>query len=253
MADPLFDISGRRALVAGGARGLGQSFVELLAARGVQVVVADILEKEGRDVVAGLEGEGHAFVRLDITDEKSVADAVEFSAGKAHGLDIVLNSVGIARFKPATELTVEEFAMTMAVNVTGAYALSRCAGMRMMDDGISGSIVHIASVSSVVSNPNYAAYATSKAAMSQLVRVLAREWATHDITVNALGPAVTPTALAGPILEDEAFRTRSLAQIPMGRFGTPEDLFGAFLLLVSPAGRFITGQTLFVDGGRTLV
>jgi NAD(P)-dependent dehydrogenase (short-subunit alcohol dehydrogenase family) len=121
----------------------------------------------------------------------------------------------------------------------------------MQDKG--GRIVHFASVSSVVANINYAAYATSKAALSQLVRVLAREWAATGITVNAIGPAMTETGMTGGYLSDGSFRNQALASIPLGRFGTPEDLIGPLVLLLSPAGAFITGQTIYVDGGRTLV
>ena len=112
--------------------------------------------------------------------------------------------------------------------------------------------MHIASVSSQVANRNYAAYASSKAALAQLVRVLAREWAEHGIRVNALGPAMTETPLTKQHLANPEFEGQAVASIPMGRLGTPEDLFGAILLLIGPGGRFITGQILYVDGGRTL-
>ena len=114
-------------------------------------------------------------------------------------------------------------------------------------------MVHIASVSSLVANPNYAAYASSKAALSHLIRVLAREWAPRNIRVNALGPAMTETPLTAPHLADATFQAGALASIPMGRFGQPDDLLAAMLLLIGPGGRFITGQTIYVDGGRTLV
>jgi NAD(P)-dependent dehydrogenase (short-subunit alcohol dehydrogenase family) len=104
-----------------------------------------------------------------------------------------------------------------------------------------------------VANINYAAYATSKAALSQLVRVLAREWAATGITVNAIGPAMTETGMTGGYLSGASFRNQALASIPLGRFGAPEDLIGPLVLLLSSAGAFITGQTIYVDGGRTLV
>jgi NAD(P)-dependent dehydrogenase (short-subunit alcohol dehydrogenase family) len=116
-----------------------------------------------------------------------------------------------------------------------------------------GRVVHFASVSSHVANQNYAAYATSKAALSQMVRVLAREWAPDGITVNALGPAMTETGMTGSYLSDAEFRAQALSVIPLGRFGSPEDLIAPLMLLLAPGGSFITGQTLFVDGGRTLV
>ena len=116
-----------------------------------------------------------------------------------------------------------------------------------------GRIVHFASVSSLVANVNYAAYASSKAALSQLVRVLAREWAPSGVSINAIGPAMTETGMTAGYLSDPDFRKQALSAIPMGRFGTPEDLVGLLVLLLAPGGSFITGQTIFVDGGRTLV
>ncbi len=115
-----------------------------------------------------------------------------------------------------------------------------------------GRIVTIASVSSAVANPRYAAYAASKAGVAHVTRVLAVEWAASGVTVNALGPAVIPTALSQPIVGDERNREAALARIPMGRFGTPDDLVGAAIFLLSPAAAYVTGQILFVDGGRTI-
>jgi NAD(P)-dependent dehydrogenase (short-subunit alcohol dehydrogenase family) len=103
-----------------------------------------------------------------------------------------------------------------------------------------------------VSNLRYAAYASSKAAVTQLTRVLAVEWAPHGVTVNAIGPAAIPTALSQPIFADERQREAALARIPMGRFGTAEDVIGVAVFLLSPAAAFVTGQVLFVDGGRTI-
>jgi NAD(P)-dependent dehydrogenase (short-subunit alcohol dehydrogenase family) len=120
----------------------------------------------------------------------------------------------------------------------------------MADQG--GRIVHFASVSSLVANVDYAAYATSKAALVQLVRVLAREWAPRAVTVNAIGPAMTETGMTKTLLSDPQFRAQALASIPLGRFGQPEDLIGMVVLLLAAAGAFITGQTIYVDGGRTL-
>ena len=121
----------------------------------------------------------------------------------------------------------------------------------MIDAG-SGRIINMASVSSTVVNPEYVAYSTSKAAVAQLTRILGLEWAKTGVTVNAIGPAVIPTPMSAVPLADDDYRAAAMAKIPMGRFGEPRDLFGAVLLLASPAGDFITGQVFYVDGGRTL-
>ncbi|MCF3948326.1 SDR family oxidoreductase, partial [Acidiphilium iwatense] len=112
--------------------------------------------------------------------------------------------------------------------------------------------ITITSVSSSVANRNYAAYAASKAGAAHVTRVLAAEWAASGVRVNALGPAVTPTPLATQILDDPITQDAALARIPMSRFGTPEDLLAAIIFLLAPGSRFITGQILYVDGGRTI-
>ena len=167
------------------------------------------------------------------------------------GLYGVVNAAGLLQIAPALELEAGRFRATLETNVTGAFLLSRAAARAMGQGG--GRIVHFASVSSLVANTQYAAYSSSKAALAQLVRVLAREWAPRGITVNAIGPAMTETGMTARFLADPEFRSQALASIPMGRFGTPQDLVGALVLLLAPAGAFITGQTVYVDGGRTLV
>lgn len=253
MSDALFDIRDEIILVVGGAQGLGCALARGLAARGAVIVVADRLIDEGAAIVASLPGKGHSFVALDVTDEPDVSTAIDTVAVRYGRLDVMLNSAGIAPFAPALELSRADFDATLAVNVTGAFVLARNAVAKLLRD-TGGKIINIASVSSQVANPEYSAYATSKAALSQLTRILALEWARFGVTVNAIGPAMTPTPLTEKkLLADEEHRAHALSQIPMGRFGTPEDLLGMVVLLSSEAGRFITGQTLFVDGGRTLI
>lgn len=248
----LFDIRGKTVLIAGGARGLGAALAEWLAAQGAAIVIGDMLTDEAAEVMERLPGGGHATCPLDVTSEASVDAAVAFARDRAGRLDAVINSAGIARFAPAIAQPLEDFERSVAVNLTGAFLLSRSAARVMIPQG-GGRIVHLASVSSRVSNPNYAAYSSSKAGLSQLVKVLAVEWSRQAVNVNAIGPAVTRTPLSeAALLSDPAMSERALAQIPMGRFGEPGDLLGTALLLLSPAGGFITGQTIFVDGGRTL-
>ncbi len=167
-------------------------------------------------------------------------------------LDTLINSAGIALLAPAAELDIAQFEDTLAINLTGTFLMSRHAARVMIPAG-GGRIINMASVSSEVINPEYAAYASSKAGVAHLTRILAIEWAKQNVTVNAIGPAVTPTPMALAKMDDPAFTEYQLNKIPMGRFGEPRDLFGAMLLLASPAGAFITGQVFYVDGGRTLL
>ena len=248
--DPLLDVSGRSIVVAGAASGIGRAVAGELARRGARLVIADRDAKRLEEARAEIGGETRALA-IDATSEPD-ADRLMGEARAAFGrLDGLVNSVGIFRIAPALELPLAEFRATLEANVTSAFILSRAAA-RAFGAG-QGRIVHFASVSSYVANEKYAAYATSKAAMAQLVKVLAREWAPRGITVNAIGPAVIPTPLSATLTDDPAMRDAAMSVIPMRRFGAAEDLFATVLLLLADGGRYITGQTIYVDGGRTLV
>jgi NAD(P)-dependent dehydrogenase (short-subunit alcohol dehydrogenase family) len=256
MTDPLFDVSGLTVLAAGGAGGLGKVLAQALAERGARVTVADFDAEAAAEVAESLPGEGHGACVLDVRDEEScnaaVADAASRATGTGGRLDVLLNCAGIFRTAPALELAAKDFADSIAINLTGSFVLARAAGAVMVAQG-GGRIITLASVSSQVVNPDFAAYASSKAGLSHLTRVLALEWAAKGVTVNAIGPAVVPTPLVEDFLKRTGKYDYQMGRIPMGRFCTAEDLIGAALLLASPAGAFITGQTIYVDGGRTLV
>ena len=251
--DRLFDVGGLAILVAGGAGGLGTAIVRELAVRGARVVVADVDQGRAEAVatqVSAASGEVRG-ISLNVTDSNSCKDAVDFTIGAFGRLDALVNASGVYRVSPALEMTDDDWERTIDINLTGAFRLARAAGRAMIPQR-SGSIVTVTSVSSKVSNPNYAAYAASKAGAAHVTRILALEWASTGIRVNALGPAVTPTPLTTELFEDAGAVANALAKIPMGRFGTPEDLLGAVLFMLSPASMFMTGQVIYVDGGRTI-
>lgn len=252
MSDALFDVAARVVLVAGGANGLGRAIAVLLAARGALVEVLD----HSASALAALQGAAPGVVthEADITDESAIGAVIADIYERRGSLWGLVNCAGILRIADALELPLAEFRASLEINVTGAFILSRTAAARMLRSkgGAGGRIVHLSSVSSLVSNPRYAAYASSKAALSHLVRVLGREWAQDGVNINAIGPAMTETGMTAAHLDDPLRRAAALSVIPMGRFGTPDDLIGAVIYLLSPAGAFVTGQTLYVDGGRTL-
>lgn len=250
--DALFSVADRVILITGAAGGLGAAITRALAERGASVIVTDI--DAGRAEALGAEfaeTSGIVARALDILDPAAI-EAVVAETIERHGrLDGLINAAGVLPIAPIADVSSRALRETMDANFTGPFLVTRAAAAAMGQTG--GRILHLASVSSLVANPNYTAYASSKAALSQMIRVTARELAPHGITVNAIGPALTDTPLTTDYLADPEFRANAIAHIPMGRLGLPEDLVGIAIFLMGPGAAFITGQTIYVDGGRTLV
>ncbi len=247
--DKLFDISGQTFFIAGAGGGLAKGIVHALNERGAKLFLID--NNKNRLKLIGSEIPAAKTMMADITDEKSLAAVVAAIKNSWGQIDGGINAAGVLPISDAVSLDEEIFKNCLEVNVTGAFFFSRAAVEAM--NGRSGRIIHLSSVSSFVANKGYAAYASSKAGLSQLVRVLAREWAAYGITVNAIGPALTETQLTKHYLKNVNFRRKVIELIPMGRLGTSDDIVAPILLLLAPGGAFITGQTIFIDGGRTLV
>lgn len=239
--DPLFDLTGRRVLLVGAAGEIGRGLTEALAARGARLAVGDL----SAPAVAGT----HFAGAVDLRDEASVRAFTAEAATALGGLDALVNAAGVLRIAKADAMEAETFRATLDINLSGAFLIARAARQHMTG----GAQLHLASVSSFVTNPGYAAYAASKAGLSHLVRVLALEWARHGIRVNALAPSMLADGMAAPFLTDDRFEEKVIGEIPLRRFCTVADLVGPTVMLLSDAGRYITGQTLPVDGGRTLV
>ncbi|MCP1673636.1 NAD(P)-dependent dehydrogenase (short-subunit alcohol dehydrogenase family) [Natronocella acetinitrilica] len=249
--DPLFDITGRSVQIAGGGAGLGRAIAEAFASRGAHCTIADLNASAARAVADSLPGQGHHACHLDVADPDSCEAAVAEAVAANGRLDVLINSAGRFHVAPALDMDPAAFRSVMDINTCGAFNIAQAAGRVMVPAG-AGRIITLSSVSSRVANPQYAAYASSKGALTQLTRVLALEWAPHQVTVNAIGPALTLTDLTRRYLADSGNEQYALDCIPMGRFGRPEDIIGTLILLASEAGAFITGQTFHVDGGRTL-
>lgn len=248
----IFDLKNKEILVTGGAGGIGFSLAYQLSELGARITVTDLSYEKSKQASEKLFGDGHKFYSLDISNEDDIKSFFDECALKNNNFDVLINCAGIAIFSQALDMKSEDFKKTIDINLFGAFLISKYFAKSIIEKSSSGKIIHLASVSSYVSNLNYSAYSSSKAGLYQLIRVLGREWAEKGITVNAIGPAITKTSLTEEIFKDSDWESRSLSQIPMRRFGTPEDLIGTIVLLASDAGSFITGQTIFVDGGRTL-
>ena len=249
LIDPLFNVSDNTYLIAGAGGGLGNVMAKALAERGARLALFDIDEAALQRVGITIP---EALTQVaDINDQSALSEMMQLTQSRFGTIDGAINAAGLLPMAAAATFDEAVFRQCIDVNLTAAFLFSKTVAEQMQDAG--GRIVHIASVSSFVANPEYAAYASSKAGLAQMIRVLAREWAPKDILVNAIGPALTETPLTRDYLSDPGFRRNAISAIPMGRLGEADDLIGALLLLLSPAGSFITGQTIYVDGGRTLV
>ncbi|HQT64052.1 MAG TPA: SDR family oxidoreductase [Acidocella sp.] len=251
--DPLFAIAGQNILVAGGAGGLGWPIAQELAQRGANVAIADLNEAKAASCAEALRRLGAQALAtgLNVTSRASCAAACQHVVAAWGRLDGLVNASGIYRVGAALDLADQDWQNSIDINLTGSFQLARAAGALMVPQK-SGSIITITSVSSHVANQNYAAYAASKAGAAHLTRVLALEWAAAGVRVNAIGPAVTPTPLAAPIIDNPTTRDAAFAKIPMQRFGTPDDLLASVVFLLADGAKFLTGQIIYVDGGRTI-
>lgn len=247
----LFDLTGRVALLVG-AGGLGAAIATGMADFGARLAIADrdIALANASAETCSRPGIEAIATEIDIRDQASVATTVAKIEAMTGRIDILVNAAGIQILKPATEYTSEEWHRIIDTNLSGVFFVTQAVAKGMLARGY-GRILSIGSVSSLLGHPYHAPYAASKGGVAIMTKSFATEWAPRGVTVNAIGPTYTETPLTKGIISDQATRDRVTAAVPMGRLGTPEDLVGAAVFLCSDAAGFVTGQTLYVDGGRT--
>ncbi len=257
-----YDLTGRHALVTGGAQGLGEGMAKALAAAGARVVIGDV-QDAGADTAGGL-GEGHGFTRLDVTDEASWGAAVASTVDQIGGLDILVNNAGIEITSLVSEVDAADVRRMLDVNVLGT-TLGLKHGLRAMrpggPGGQGGAIVNVASVAATIAFPGISVYSATKSAVDRLTRVAAMESGKlgYGVRVNCVYPGLVPTAMGAGLANDVAAlglfpspeeAVGAVVELtPAGRLGTVEDMADAVVFLASDASRFITGVGLPVDGG----
>jgi NAD(P)-dependent dehydrogenase (short-subunit alcohol dehydrogenase family) len=250
-----FRLDGKVALVTGGYGGIGTAVSHGLARAGARVAVtghdaekaaahARALSEEGFDAYAT------AFESVSVTDTRRMVDDV---AGHYGRLDVLVNCVGLNREEKAENVTEEMFDHVVDVNLKSAMFQAQAAARHMIEQGTGGKQVHIGSVRThlALRGRGYAAYCASKGGLAILCKQLAAEWAPHQINVNVVAPTFVRTRQVAHMLADQQFYDTLVARIPLGRIAEPEDVWNAVLFFVSSASAFVTGQTLYLDGGIT--
>ena len=249
---PSFSLVGTVALVTGSSRGIGRGIVDALAAAGATVAVTarrlDDAESAAAAIrAAGGSASGHA---LDVTDVASINAAFDAVVEQHGRLDVAVANAGLGANHPALAVTEADWDSMMDVNAKGLFFTAQAAGRVMTPQG-SGRIVAISSQASLVGIEDHAVYCASKGAVNQLVRVLALEWGSLGVTVNAVAPTFIYTPGTAERLDDPAYRQGVIDRIPIGEVGTIADVAGAVIYLASDAARIVNGVVLPVDGGWT--
>jgi NAD(P)-dependent dehydrogenase (short-subunit alcohol dehydrogenase family) len=250
----MFDLTGRVALVTGAGRGLGRVLALGLAGAGASIAGAGRSIDPLRTLVVevgelGSTGTAHT---VDVTDPDAVSDMVDEVIERHGRIDILVNNAGMKVPQKVLDVSEAAWDQVLGTNLKGAFFVAQAAGRHMVERG-QGKIINVASTYAVVGADGRATYAASKGGLLQLTRVMAIEWASKGVNVNAVGPTSIPTPMNEALFADPAWRERALAKIPAGRFCAPEDVIGSVVFLASAASDMIHGQLLLIDGGLTAV
>jgi NAD(P)-dependent dehydrogenase (short-subunit alcohol dehydrogenase family) len=248
-SEGLFDLREKPVAVVGAGSGIGEAIALLAARLGARVTLLDVEEEKAR-AVAARAGESTEAVRLDVADAAAVDAAFAALARKPDGLEVVISTPSINVRKPILAYSLEELDRVLTLNVKGSFHVLRAAGRHLTAQG-RGSIVLFSSIRSQVVEPGQSVYAATKAAIVQLVRTAAAEFA--PVRVNAIAPGVVDTPLTAPIKEDAAWYAAYAAKCALKRWARPEEIAAPTLFLASEAASYVTGSVLFVDGGWTAV
>ncbi|MBI5570826.1 MAG: glucose 1-dehydrogenase [Desulfomonile tiedjei] len=252
MRHDLFDLGGRVAVVTGASKGLGKSMALALAEAGADVALyARDVEglKAVKQAIEDLGRRAEFFV-VDILNRAAIEGAVEKTLDSFGQVDVLVNNAGVNVRKPVLEITPEEWDLVIDTNLKGYLLIAQAIVPHMLSRG-HGKVINMASILGAVGLPTQVAYASSKGGVIQMTKVMALEWAKQGVQVNAIGPTYFETPLVAQLRNDPERYNFIIDRTPMGRWGQPEELAGVVVFLASKASDFVTGQTIFVDGGWT--
>lgn len=251
----LFDLKGKTAIITGAGRGIGKAIALGLSEAGCNVVICSRTISELEEVAKEIElrNGNVAIIACDITIPSNIDSVIE-KAKKCFGkIDILINNAGMTVKKPAEEYTLVDWNRVLNVNLTGVFLFAQKVGIEMLKQK-QGSIINISSIASKTALTGSIAYGASKGGVNMITKTLASEWATRGVRVNGIAPAYIETPLIENIkVNNEGFSTTVEQRTPMKRMGKPQEIIGLALFLASPAASYITGETIFVDGGWTAI
>lgn len=254
MSHPLFDLTGKTALITGSSRGLGRAFAEGLAQAGARIVLngvnterLDAAAQEMRD--QGFEVLTAAF---DVADEAAIIAAFETLDAEGVDVDILVNNAGIQFRKPMLELDTADWNRVIDINLTSAFVVGREAAKRMATRG-RGKVINIGSLTSELARATVAPYTVAKGGIKMLTKAMAAEWGEKGIQANAIGPGYMVTDMNEALLSNPEFDAWVKGRTPMRRWGLPEELAGTCIYLASDASNYVSGQIIYADGGMISV
>ncbi len=250
MTLPNFGLAGKVAIVTGANGSIGEGIALALAGAGSDLALVDSKVDRLEQVAGAVRGMGRKGVvrQTDITREDQVAAMVQSVGDELGHIDILVNNAGVALRIAAESTSLQQWQETIDVNLTGTFLCGREVGKVFIRQK-KGKILNITSINSAVARPNLSAYGASKSGVMQLTRCWALEWAPHHVNVNAIAPSFVDTEMMQSVLQDPVAREQLLARIPLGRIGSVVDVAASAVFLCSAAADYITGHTLFVDGG----
>ena len=249
----IFDLTGRVAMVTGSTRGLGENSAMALAKAGADVAVCgrnteDL--KRVSDAIKALGRDSEGFV-LDVTSKKSVHEGVDRILQRFGKIDILMNNAGLNHREPAIDYPEDAWDLVISTNLKGYFLVAQAVAPHMLERGY-GKIINMSSILGKIALPNQLAYASAKGGVVQMTKVMALEWAKQGIRVNAIGPTYFETEMVTPIRNDPERFNFINERTPMGRWGYLPEMEGLVIFLAAPASDFITGQTIYIDGGWTI-
>ena len=247
-------LAGRVAVVTGAARGIGRATAERLLAEGARVVFSDIDEETLRATATAQGAADRVFAaRADVSRKADVDRLVDAAADRFGAIDIMVNNAGIAPVVDFLDVTEELLGRVLDINLKGAFYGTQAAARRMIAQGRGGVIINMSSINSGLANPNVAPYAISKGGMNQVTSTAAVAFAPHRIRVVGVGPGTIMTDMVAGAFVQSAGHHAILSRTPLGRYGEPFEVAGVVAFLASDDASYITGETVYVDGGRRVL